>query len=344
LKEIKNKILHCLGKGLIIFLFFLISYFLFYFSVFSKNSLTFLGFILIILFAFFFLEYAIYIFILTLPLMSQVPKLFNLPLFSPSELLFLCLLSAFLLKVIFGREKFGLLRTPIDLPIIIFSLVIIGSFLSTSITHYPLDFFYKEKVLGVLKRMLFIRNPYDYSYIFTSTFTMLEGILLFFLVANFVRKEKVLNRIYFLLILGWGIAIILGFVQYLGGILGYERSPARMFSMFDNCNLFGGYLILIFPLGILYGINKPFFKRISLSIFAMFSIVSLILSRSKNSWIAFAILLVFMGIYFLIFFLKERVDKSSVKIINWKWICVFTICFGIIFGPFYIYLKRGEVL
>jgi hypothetical protein len=100
------------------------------------------------------------------------------------------------------------LRTPIDLPIIIFSLVVIGSFLSTSITHYPLDFFYKEKVLGVLKRMLFIRNPYDYSYIFTSTFTIFEGIFLFFLVANFVRKEKVLNRIYFLLILGWGIAII----------------------------------------------------------------------------------------------------------------------------------------
>ena len=155
MKEIKNKILHWLSKGLIIFLFFLISYFLFYFSVFSKNSLIFLGFILIILFAFFFLEYAIYIFILTLPLMSQVPKLFNLPLFSPSELLFLCLLSACLLQVIFDREKFALLRTPIDLPIIIFSLVVIGSFLSTSITHYPLDFFYKEQGSGGIEEDAF---------------------------------------------------------------------------------------------------------------------------------------------------------------------------------------------
>jgi len=344
LKEIKVRILHFFSKGIALFLFCLIGYFLFYFSVFSKNSFALLGFTLLIIFDYFFLEYAIYIFVLTLPLMSQVPKLFNLPLFSPSELLFLSLLSAFLLKVIFDREKFALLRTPIDLPIIIFSLVVIGSFLSTFITHYPLDFFYKEKVLGVLKRMLFIRNPYDYSYIFTSTFTMSEGILLFFLVTNFIIKEKVLNRVYFLLTLGWGIAIILGFVQYFGGILGYERSPARIFSMFDNCNLFGGYLILIFPLGILYGINKPFFKRISLSIFAMFSIVSLILSRSKNSWIAFAILLVFMGIFFFLFFIKEKMGKSFVKILNWKWICVSVVCFVIIFGPFYIYLNKGKVL
>ena len=192
--------------------------------------------------------------------MSQVPKLLNLPLFSPSELLFLCILNACLLKVIFNKKKIVLFESPLDLPITIFSFVVISSFLSTFITHYPMDFFYKEKILSVLKRMLFIRNPYDYSYIFTSAFTMLEGILLFFLVTNFIRKEKVLNRIYFLLILGWGIAIILGFIQYFGGILGNERWPTRMFSMFDNPNLFGGYLILIFPLAILYGINKPFFK------------------------------------------------------------------------------------
>jgi len=261
LKEIKNKIFHCLGKGLIIFLFILISYFLFYFSVFSKNSFTLLGFILIILFAFFFLEYVIYIFVLTLPLMSQVPKLLNLPLFSPSELLFLCILNACLLKVIFNKKKIVLFESPLDLPVTIFSFVVISSFLSTFITHYPMDFLYKEKILSVLKRMLFIRNPYDYSYIFTSTFTMLEGILLFFLVMNFVRKEKVLNRIYFLLILGWGMVIILGFIQYFGGVLGYERFPQRMFSMFDNCNLFGGYFMVSISLssyGYLFGSEHCF--------------------------------------------------------------------------------------
>jgi putative inorganic carbon (HCO3(-)) transporter len=344
LKEIKIKILPLLGKGIALFLFALIGSFLFYFSVFSKNPFTLLGFILIILFAFFFTEYAIYIFVLTLPLLSQVPKLLNFPLFSPSELLFLCLLMACLLKVIFNKKKIVLFESPLDLPITIFSFIVISSFLSTFITHYPLDFFYKEKVLNVLKRMLFIRNPYDYSYIFTSTFTMLEGVLLFFFVTNFIKKQRVLNRIYFLLILGWGIVIILGFIQYFGGVLGNERWPTRMFSMFDNPNLFGGYLVLLFPLTILYGINKPFFKKISLSIFAILSIISLILSRSKNSWIAFAILLVFMGIFFLISFWREGKYKSPVKIVNWKWICVFAICFVIIYGSFYIYLKKGKVL
>jgi putative inorganic carbon (HCO3(-)) transporter len=251
---------------------------------------------------------------------------------------------ACLLKVILNKKKFVLFENPLDLPIIIFSFVVIGSFLSTVITHYPLDFFYKEKVLSVLKRMLFIRNPYDYSYIFTSTFTILEGVLLFFLVSIFVREERVLKRTYFLLILGWGIAIILGFVQYFGGILGYERWPTRMFSTFDNPNLFGGYLILTFPIAVLYGVNKPFLKSISLWILTLLSILALILSRSKTSWIAFTVLLAFMAIFSSIFYVKKWDYKSSLRILNWKWISVSAICFVIIFGPFYIYLKRGEVL
>jgi len=173
---------------------------------------------------------------------------------------------------------------------------------------------------------------------------MLEGILLFFLVANFVRKEKVLNRICFLLILGWGIAIILGFIQYFEGILGYEWFPTRMFSMFDNPNLFGGYLILVFPLAILYGVNKPFSKRMPLLIFAMLSIVSLILSRSKNSWIAFATLLVFMGIFFFISYMKKSNFRSPTKIFDWKWMIVSITSLIIIVGAFFIYLKKGNVL
>jgi O-antigen ligase len=342
--KIRINALHVFKKGAALFLFSLIGYFLFYFSVFSKNPFTLLGFILIILFAFFFLEYAIYIFVLTLPLMSQVPRLLNLPLFSPSELLFLCLLNACLLKVILNKKEIVFFKNSIDLPIIIFSFVVVSSFLSTFITHYPLDFFYKEKALSVLKRMLFIRNLYDYSYIFTSTFTMLEGVLLFFLVTNFMRKEKLLKRVYFLLILGWGIAIILGFIQYFGFILGYERMPTYMFSMFDSKNIFGGYLILLFPFAILYGINKPFFRWIFLWIFGIFSIITLILSRSKNSWIAFIILLVFMGIFFFISYLRKGEYKSSVKILNWKRIFIFAICFVIIIGSFYIYFRKGKSL
>jgi len=342
--EVKFKTSHFFRRGIALILFSLISYFLFYFAVFSKNSFTLLGFISIILFAFFFLEYAIYIFVLSLPLASQVSRFINLPFFSPPELLFLCILNICLLKVILNKKEVVFFKSQIDLPIIIFSLVVISSFLSTFINHYPSDLFYKEKVIGVLKRILFIHNPYNYSYIFKSTFKILEGILLFFLITNFIKKEKVLSRIHFLLILGCGIAIIFGFIQYFGGILGNERYPARMFSMFDNPNLFGGYLVLLFPLTILYGINKPFFKKIFLSIFAMFSIISLILSRSKNSWIAFALLLIFMGIFFLISYLREREYKSSVKILNWKHMCVFAICFAIIFGSFHIYLRKGKAL
>jgi hypothetical protein len=151
---------------------------------------------------------------------------------------------------------------------------------------------------------------------------MLEGILLFFLITNFIRRERILNRIYFLLILGWGIAIILGFVQYFGGILGNERSQTRMFSMFDNPNLFGGYLILLFPFAIFYGIRKSFLKKIPLTIFIIFSILALILSRSKDSWIAFVITLFFMGIFSTISYMKKCNLRSPTKIFDWKWIIV----------------------
>jgi hypothetical protein len=117
-----------------------------------------------------------------------------------------------------------------------------------------------------------------------------------------------------------------------------------MSSMFGNPNLFGGYLILIFPFSILYTIHKLFFKRIFLSILAMLSIVSLILSGSQNSWIAFAMLLIFIGIFFSIYCIKEKSYGFLGKILNWKWICVFVICCVIIFCSFYIYLKKGKVL
>ena len=263
LKKIKIEKLHLFEKGAALFLFSLIGYFLFYFSVFSKNPFTLLGFTLLIVFDYFFLEYAIYILVLSLPLTSQVSRYLNLPFFSPPDLLFLCLLSAYLLKVIFNKDKIVIFRISINLSVIIFTLIVISSFLSTFTTHYPLDFFYKEQVVEVLKRILFIHNPYEYSYIFKSTFKILEGILFFFLITNFIKKEKILSRIHFLLILGWGIAIILGFIQYFGGILGNERWPQRMFSMFDNPNLFGGYLILIFPFSILYAIDKSLSKRMA---------------------------------------------------------------------------------
>jgi hypothetical protein len=126
-------------------------------------------------------------------LTSQVSRFLNLPFFSPPDLLFLCLLSACILKIIFNKEKVIFFRNTVDLPIIIFALVLISSFLSTSLTHYPIDYLYKEKVIGVLKRLLFIHNPYDYSYIFKSTLKILEGISLFFIITNFISKKRVLN-------------------------------------------------------------------------------------------------------------------------------------------------------
>jgi len=50
-----------------------------------------------------------------------------------------------------------------------------------------------------------------------------------------------------------------------------------------------------------------------------------------------------MGIFFIISYVRKGGYKSFVKIFNWKWICISAICLVIILGPFYIYLKRGEV-
>ena len=75
----------------------------------------------------------------------------------------------------------------------------------------------------------------------------------------------------------------------------------------------------------------------------VFSILALILSRSKNSWIAFAILCLLMGIYFLISYSKIRGDKSSRNSLNWKRIGVWTFSFVIIVGSSYVYLSKGPI-
>lgn len=336
--------MHYFKKGSEVVLFILISYFLFHFALFARNPLAFLGFVFVIPLCYFFLEYAFYFFVLTLPLLSDVPRLLNLAYFSPSELIFLCLLNAYLLKIIFDKEKVVFFKNSIDLAIIIFSLVLISSFLSSSITHYPFDYFYKEKVFSVLKRLLFIHNPYDYSYIFKSVFKMLEGIFCFFIATNVLAKKKILNRIYAFLLLGWGSVIILGFIQYFGGTLGHGRFAMRMFSMFNHPNLFAGYLICIFPFSIFYSMDKPFLKKMLLWILTVVSVMALILTRSKNSWIAFTLLLIFMGIYSSISFIKEGSIRSFLKIVKWKWAIVFSICLVVIFGSFYMYLSKRNVI
>ena len=55
-------------------------------------------------------------------------------------------------------------------------------------------------------------------------------------------------------------------------------------------------------------------------------------------------LLVFMGIFSIISYMKKWNLKSSIKIFNWKWILCLSICFIIIVGAFFIYLKKGNVL
>ena len=113
--------------------------------------------------------------------------------------------------------------------------------------------------------------------------------------------------------------------------------------MFNNPNLFAGYLVLIFPLALFYAFNSFSLLRVPLWIITSLSIIALVLSRSKNAWMAFALLLICMGIFFVVSYARKGENTSSGTFFNWKWISVFTVCFIMILGSFCFTLKKGTV-
>jgi len=176
-----------------------------------------------------------------------------------------------IIKAILCR-RFLFMRTPLDLPILLFTLVAGLSVVTAVDPRYSLQEFIGEWILGIC---------------------------LFYLAVNNIRPEQV-KYILGALLVGNVIMVAYGIIDFFrqGGILFDYK--VRAGSLHSGMGTFGTYLSTIIPF-ILVGsffVGNP---RLSLAILILFSlnIFALILNFSLGAWVAIFALCVVVGFKFL---------------------------------------------
>ena len=195
------------------------------------------------------------------------------------------LLSSFILCI--GRyslARLKLIRTPLNLPILIFLSLALLSLAAS-----------KYKWASV-----------------AEVYRLLTYLLLYFVTVSTVRDKNSLNMVTFVWLLSTGLACLYGLYQH-----SFEgMSPIR--SSFGNANFFAAYLVLVLPLALALLINNIFpmlrknwsshrfketpmaFVKIGLRILALaillgIMILSLSLASSRGAWLGLTIGLISFG-------------------------------------------------
>ncbi|MCK4244974.1 MAG: O-antigen ligase family protein, partial [Candidatus Omnitrophica bacterium] len=191
-------------------------------------------------------------------------------------------------------ETFPLLRSPSDLPIFLFLLLLlVGSSFSSS--HY----------LSLHLSLQFI------SYF-----------LLYWLVVNNIEEKEVKG---FLVILLFSATLVslYGIYQYFWGLeatrefiavhyrmdelpqaLLARLSSNRVFSTYVYPNILAGYLIMLFPIGLVMAMErKTFFSRFGFLAICALLLLCLFYTRSVGGWISLVFIL---GFFLIFYFFKER--------------------------------------
>jgi len=168
------------------------------------------------------------------------------------------------------------IRTPLDIPILLFLLTAVISILTAVDPRYTVK---------VIKSDL------------------LEPVLLFYLVVNNIKREDQAKTLFLFLCIGGAVMTVYGIYDFFikGGSL-VDHNPFRATSLHTDFQYFGTYLILVFPFLILgifsfnaWGYRLPLILLTLLSIFATY------ITHTRAAWVA-----VFAEFTFLIFLLIRR--------------------------------------
>jgi O-antigen ligase len=121
---------------------------------------------------------------------------------------------------------------------------------------------------------------------------------------NNVKNEKVINRVFDFIIGASFIVAIYGFYQYIIGIpmeSGWvdpkSNISIRVFSTFENPNLFAEYLVLVIPITIAKLVNSDLKYKIIYFIALIAQLVVLALTFSRGGWLG---LIVSLGLFVLL--------------------------------------------
>lgn len=205
------------------------------------------------------------------------------------------LFSIFLVKII-NTKKYSLQRTKLDLPVILFALVIIFSVLISETRRVSLNDF-----------IIF------FSYI-----------LIFFLITNNLNKKVDFNSFIHLFFIISSLVSIYTIIQYYG-FDPYLSDLYRLTSTIGQKNWISNYLAMIFPVAFSYFLLEKT-KKNKIIYFVLLAILytTLMICQSRGIWISIT-LTVIIAIY-IIFKLKFY----EIFKINKKWLFLLLITFLII--------------
>ncbi len=233
---------------------------------------------------------ALILYDIKLGLMASV---FLLP-FLPDMLLLLFMF--FLIAVFAYKQKFGeyspLTKSPIDMPIVLFLIIIVISTI-TSITF-----------MGSVRDLAL----------------HIGGLCFVIVMVNSVKTKEDFNKIFTMLVFSAALVALYGLYQYVVGVeieaawLDVENNPGirtRVYSVFYNPNILAEYLIFTIPLSVsLFWHSKKLHKKIIFLGTTAVTTLALVLTLSRGGWLGFA----FSALIFILL-IERRLLLSIIPIV-----------------------------
>lgn len=177
---------------------------------------------------------------------------------------------------------------------------------------------------------------HDYSDYYYYTI-MLMQMAMFFTIQS-VFDEKAISRVLNILLVTSFISSIFAIMQYLGFNFsqvdgGHVSIGERVTAFLGNANLVGGFCVLTIPISVAFAIKaKEEIKGTAIlyALFACLSLIQLLLSRSRGSWIACTLSLM------IFIFVKYKRNVSISTILTKKTLtllCFFALVFAAVVYP-----------
>ena len=199
------------------------------------------------------------------------------------KLFTLIVIAVWLVKII-NSEEYFLKKTKLDLPLILFSLVLVLSL-----------FISKTKTVSLQEFII-----------------LLSYILIFFLITNNLNKKADFNSFIHLFFIISLLVSIYTIIQYYG-IDPYLSDLQYLTSTIGQKNWISNYLAMIFPVAFSYFLLEQTKKNRILYFFLLSIIyVTLMICQSRGIWISISLTLIF-GIYIIIKFKLYEIFKKNKK-------------------------------
>lgn len=179
------------------------------------------------------------------------------------------LLAAYLYRQVFKEER-ALVKTKMDLPLILFFIVI---------------------VISTISSINFMGSIRDLA-------LHIGGLSFLFVMLNTVDNRDSFNKVVTTLVFTASLVALYGLYQYVVGVevdaawVDVENNPdirTRIYSVFMNPNIFAEYLVMTIPLSVgLFWYNKKPFKKLVFLGTSLLMSLALVLTLSRGGWLGFA--------------------------------------------------------